>query len=107
MMQSKNVEHCLNILHNVVVITSLDNKIKCVYADHQEFNLYLDDHEMIEALQLCDAYNVGLEYVMAIRDIIERDIKGENGLMINFYRSSQNMSMLDELHSKSIHLPAS
>ncbi len=106
-MQSENVKQCLSILHNVIVIANLDNKIKCMYADQQEFNLYLNDHAMIEALQLCDAYNVGLEYVMAIRDIIQVDIEGEHGLMINFYRSSQDMSMLNELYSKSIHLPAS
>jgi len=103
-MQSENVKQCLSTLHNVIVIVNLDNKMKCLYSDGKEFNLYLDDHAMIEALQLCDAYSVGFDYVMAIRDIIERDIESENGLMIDFYRSRQDIYMLNELYSKSIHI---
>lgn len=109
-MQSENVKQCLNMLHNVEVIEDLDNnQYKCLYVDQQEFIVCLDEDNfaLMEALQLCDIYDVDLNYVMAIRDTIKLDIEGEYGLMIDFYRSSQNKSMLDQLYSKSIHLPVS
>jgi hypothetical protein len=96
-MQSENVLYYLNKLHNVVFIAMLDNKVKCIYSDGQEFNVYLDDSYMIEALFLCDQYDITLEYVVAVRDALLLDASQELGLLLIFYRSNQDKLMLDEL----------
>lgn len=84
-------------MHNVTVLSEMENGLKCVYVDGSAFFLSTDDSHMLEALSLSDGYDVDFAYVEALRDVWRMDVTHELGLFCGFFRMGQPKPMLDSI----------